>query len=288
MFSEFNNILIVSIRRSGGKLVRTLLDGHPAIHALLFEHWHTAKKGRFPGPTLERFSSLSPRDKLDVVGFPHGTVINIKRAFGGGAAREFMKDMEREAARAASAPDLYELFARYYFRTFHGIELRGRLANHCGNLAMMTVEELDQVFGPSTKIVIWRDPRAVYVSSEELRASLNKPPTGAELDEFCSGYEQAYRNHGNATVTLQFEELVRDTKAQMRLLASAIGLDASDSLFIPTELGKPCLANSPLERSFGAVDQRAAIDWETRINPKDRATIEKRLGYVLNGLAART
>jgi hypothetical protein len=80
MFSQFDSILIVSLRRSGGKLLRRSLDGHPRLSALPFEHWHTAKKARFPGPVLERFGELRAEEKLAVTGLSERAVWKNKPA----------------------------------------------------------------------------------------------------------------------------------------------------------------------------------------------------------------
>jgi hypothetical protein len=59
MLARHESILVVSLRRSGGKLVRWLLDGHPDIRALPFEHWHSDRKGKFPGSILNRLGRMS-------------------------------------------------------------------------------------------------------------------------------------------------------------------------------------------------------------------------------------
>ncbi len=188
MLARHENILVVSLRRSGGKLVRWLLDGHPDIRALPFEHWHSDKKGKFPGSILDRFHQLSAEEKLEVTGFPRVTIPKIVKARGPEVATALMKQLMVDADRAESSPELYEAFVHRYFKTVHAIDSGVRTVNHCGNLALMTADQIDRVFGPSIKIVIWRDPRAAYVSAKSELIRRGQSPTEADLRSFCREY----------------------------------------------------------------------------------------------------
>jgi hypothetical protein len=181
MLARHENILVVSLRRSGGKLVRRLLDGHPDIRALPFEHWHTDRKGKFPGSILNRFKQLSAEEKLALTGIPRIATPKIIRQHGPEAATALIKELMVDGERADTSPELYEAFVNRYFKTFHAIDSGARTVNHCGNLALMTPDQIDRVFGPSTKIVVWRDPRAVYVSAKAGSIRRGEPPTEAEL-----------------------------------------------------------------------------------------------------------
>lgn len=134
MLSQNDNILIVSLRRSGGKLLRRSLDGHPRIRALPFEHWHTAKKGRFPGPILERFGELSAEEKLAITGLTGDVAWKSKRAkdaeteefpmrdllsdrashvkLDAQGEKAFMDGLAEDAERSLSSADLYERFVK--------------------------------------------------------------------------------------------------------------------------------------------------------------------------------
>ena len=279
-----------------------LLDGHPDLGALPFEHWHTPSKGRFPGAILESFAGLSAKDKLTITKLTGQLRNKIEKAHGSRSAFVFRKLLTRDAETAATSPELYGLFADRYFRTFHGVipspialilslcfrQFRGtgssqRIVNHCGNLALMAPEELDQVFGPSTKVVIWRDPRAVYASSKAAAIRHGKAATRAELEEFCVEYEAAYINYyGSQNFSIRFEDLVRAPEACMRSLALCLNIDFHPSLLVPTILGTPAGANTSFERAHGVVDASAAADWEARIDTDDRAAIEDRLAYIID------
>jgi hypothetical protein len=153
-------------------------------------------------------------------------------------------------------------------------------------LALMTAEQLDQVFGPSVKIVLWRDPRAAFVSSQAARPSRStKPPKKVDLDQFCRDFETAYKNYaGWPGITLRFEDLVCNSEACMRSLSAALGIEFSDVLLTPTTFDRRRDANSALRRTFGAVDPTAASDWESLIGANDRALIENRLGHIISEL----
>jgi hypothetical protein len=150
----------------------------------------------------------------------------------------------------------------------------------------LSPQQLDEIFGPSTKIVIWRDPRAAYVSSRELARIVKGRVFGAfDLAKFCTHYRRAFEHYGDwAGPRLTFERLVQDPAASMRSVANSIDLEFADVLLVPTVMGKPRAANSSFERSFGAVDSRAQADWHERIQPEERAVIESELEDVICGL----
>lgn len=282
MLARSHNILIVSLRRSGGKLLRRLLDGHPEIMALPFEHWHTPKKGRFPGSIIARFGSLSVEEKLAAIGMERAAQ-RIEHAKKIKARTLFMECLAKDAELCATPADLYERFVEKYCEQFFGVGPGSRIVNHCGNLALMTAAEIDQVFGPSTKIHLWRDPRGAYVSSQAAKIVNRKSFTGAELDELCRNYEVAFSHHSQTqSICLRFEDLVSDSESEMRALASAIGIDFDDVLLTPTVLGRARHANSAFERPRSGVHAQAAFDWKTRIDPKERELIEKRLGHIID------
>ena len=68
---EMNHILIVSLSRSGGKLLRTLLDGHPQLNVFPFEHWNRKSKNEIPTRRIEAFDGLSVEEKLATAGAAH-------------------------------------------------------------------------------------------------------------------------------------------------------------------------------------------------------------------------
>lgn len=67
----------------------------------------------------------------------------------------------------------------------------------------------------------------------------------------------------------------------MHSVASTLGIEFSEALLTPTTFGRVRNANSSFKRETGAVDAAAGADWESRIDPKDRAAIEDRLGDII-------
>lgn len=68
---RMNHVLIVSLSRSGGKLMRMLLDGHPELNAFPFEHWNRTSKNTIPTRRMEIFDRLSIDAKLKTAGAAH-------------------------------------------------------------------------------------------------------------------------------------------------------------------------------------------------------------------------
>jgi hypothetical protein len=283
MRAEAENVLIVSMRRSGGKLMRNLLDGHSQVRSLPMEHWHAPRKATFPAEALARYRELTATERVAI--FHRRTPEKIERLHGPESSSEFMQFVTRDAEETETAPDLYQRFVERYFAHFHN-QSEGRAVNHCGNLALLSPDELDRMFGPSLKIIIWRDPRAAYVSSRELA----KKKTGRvfgneEVAHFCKQYRLAFSNHGEGAghhhISISFEQLLEAPVVILQQLADALNIEFRQILTIPTLYGKPHFANTSFERQSGVVDRTASNDWSSRITAQERLAIERALGDVM-------
>ena len=296
-------ILIISLSRSGGKLVRALLDGHPQIRALPFEHWQSHLKFKLRAATFKHFSTLDAGAKVDACGGAHARR-KIRALHGAEIAAATMSDWLRAAETAVTPADIFTGLADAYFPQVGNTGPGKATVNHSGSLCLLTRDQIEMLFGPARHVLTIRDPRAVWTSEHarrserytadraqrgtvtqtELTTHLARSARDDEggspyLREFCEEYRYMLNVHATRPdiVALRFEDLVQSPEAHMRAIAGRLDLAWDSRLLEPTQLGKPRRANSSFERRNG-VDASAADDWVSRISAPDRAFIERMLG----------
>ena len=295
------HVLIVSLRRSGGKLMRMLLDGHSQVNAFPFEHWNRASKLTFPARRITVFDRLSVEDKLRTAG-DRVVEKKLRRRHSAALAATVIDGWRRDAAGAATLPEHYESLARRYFSALH-LDAGRLVVNHCGSACVLTRAQLDAVFGPGVHLLPVRDPRAVFASMEALRTKaytikrlrrqrvaphviarhVEKMEVvhGASgyLREFCEQYRHMVAEYvrNPEVVWVRFEDLVTAPEATLRRVGERLSLPWEPVLTRPTEFGEQRGPNSSFERKGDVVHARAADDWVERIDPAARAFIEREL-----------
>lgn len=303
-----NHALIVSLSRSGGKLLRTLLDGHPALNVFPFEHWNRTSKNKIPTRRMEAFARLSVEDKLMTAGAEH-VERKLTRLHPPPVLSDVMQTWRVEAACATALADMYSSFAHAYF-TVLGRPPDGMVVNHCGSLCRFTREQLDAVFGAGKHLLTIRDPRAVFCSMQGLldrkftakRVDKGKVPRGAlerhiekqevvdsasgYLREFCQDYRTMVAQYAAcpAVIRIRFEDLVRFPEDTMRKLAAQLPIDWDPTLLVATELGTAHPPNSSFGREGAGIHAQAADDWVGRIDPSVRVYIEAALAEEMAAL----
>ena len=306
-----NHILIVSLSRSGGKLLRMLLDGHRQLNVFPFEHWNRKSKNEIPTRRMEAFDRLSVEDKLGTAGAAH-VERKLMRLHPPELLAGVMTAWRVEIARDGTLAAAYESLAHAYFTSL-GRPRDAVVVNHCGSLCRFGREQLDAVFGKGRHLLTIRDPRGVFTSMQGLldrkfaskRVMKGKvQPAALErhveklqtvdsasgyLREFCEDYRAMVARYAACpdVIRIRFEDLVRSPEAVMRRLATQLGIDWDTSLLSPTELGIDHSANSSFARGGGGIHVQAADDWIGRIDPSICRYIEDALAEEMSALGYR-
>ena len=285
------HILIVSLSRSGGKLLRMLLDGHAALNVFPFEHWNRHSKNKIPTRRMEIFTRLDETDKLETAGASH-VERKLGRLHPPSLVADVMHAWRLNAAGAESLPAMYEDLAHAYFPAV-GRPRDGVVVNHCGSLCRFSRGDLDAVFGKGKHLLTIRDPRAVFTSMEGL---LGRKFTGdggggdnvsasalerhlkkleatnvvsGYLQEFCDDYRSMVAGYAACrdVLRIRFEDLVTTPESTMRHIAARLPIRWDETLLEPTQLGTAHRANSSFGRDGAAIHDRAASDWVQRLDP---------------------
>ena len=267
-------VLISQAQRSGGTLLSQLFDGHPAIAA----HPHELSIGH---PTDKHWPELDPAD---------GAERNFRKLFDIGIIglmrRGYTKgDRNPEPHHFFLVPRLQYRIFLHLFETAPPSNDRGILdhfftsyfnawLNYQGNLEEKhwitgfaprlanhetSVAAFFQSYPDGRLIQIIRDPRTWYPSAKQHRKSGHAGGTAEQLlSIWCLSVESICCNkaaYGDKVIVLRFEDLVKDTKGTMRVIAQELSIAYDSALEEPTFNGETMRANS----SF-AVDTPGIID----------------------------
>jgi hypothetical protein len=296
-----NHLLIISLSRSGGKLLRMLLDGHTRLNVFPFEHWNRPVKASYPAHRIEAFERMSVDEKLATAG-ARFVERKIRRLHPDALATAVMRAWMADAAKATTLPAMYDSLGHRYFEAI-GRDFTDQVVNHCGGLCRLTPTQIDAVFGPGTHLITIRDPRAVFVSMQALRykkftfkrirmGKVSESDTerhiarmevvdGASgyLRGFCDDYRNMVAQHAGRKeiIRVRFEDLVTSPEATMRQVCGRLGFPWEPALLAPTQFGVPRSANSSYGRQGDGIHAQAAADWQRRIAPAVCTYIEEAL-----------
>lgn len=278
------NLLVASMRRSGGTLVGRLLDGHPECSVIPFEHWHSRKKAIFRLHPHLLFPWLSRERKLRVCGFSESYRRKLELVHPDADADAFRARLLEVASEVGSVSEFYRRSSALYFRFFHASALRPKLVNHCANLCLLSPWQLRRMFGDHRMLLSVRDPRAVFCSLERHRAGVF---TERSIPAFCRGWRESVERYylgDPSTIAFRFEDLVADPEKVMRSVCARMEIEFDEIVLRPTFVGAPAEANSSFSRTPGVVDPSAIDSWRSRIAARAQGMIEDRLGPLMHRL----
>jgi len=281
--TKTENVLIASMRRSGGTLLVRLFDGHPECSVFPFEHCYTAKKAVFHWQDNLLFPLISPERKTRACDFKKGFYRKLVKSHGDADPAAFHRELLELAARTRSVRAFYQPSAALYFRHFQADSLRPKLVNHCARLCTLAPWQLRRIFGDYRMLLTVRDPRAVYCSLEHKR---NQQYSEKIIPAFCREWGRSVERYhlGNPSVTsFLFEDLAREPEEVMRSVAADLGVAFDGVLLQPTKLGEPARANTSFSRSAG-IDPSAIDSWKSTLKERPRREIEERLGPLMRRL----
>jgi hypothetical protein len=278
------NLLIASMRRSGGTLVGRLFDGHPECSVIPFEHWHTRKKATFRQHHHLLFPYLSRERKLRVCGFYTSYERKLKLYHPDSDRNTYRNQLLEMASEIESVSEFYQRSSALYFRLFHSSALRPKLVNHCANLSLLSPWQVQRIFGDHRMLLSVRDPRAVFCSLER-----HKPGVFMErnIPEFCRGWRDSVERYylgDPSAIAFRFEDLVADPEKVMRSVCSSLGIEFDELLLKPTHLGMAAAANTSFSRKAGVVDPSAIDSWRSHLGARAWRMIEHRVGPLMHRL----
>jgi len=283
-----NNVLLVSMARSGGTLTNNLLDGHPALNVFPLEFWNTCNKNQIRQPYHSLFRFLPQPIKLREVGFHQRLQDMIEELHGQGSYHNLVTRLQADLGKIGSQSEFYDYFQSIYFPEFFGHPCRKNSFNHVARLCERSTDYIRQIFGPVRLSVSIRDPRASLVSyARNLELTRGESMTEEHVESLCALWRSVAHRFSISpepdTLAIRYEDVVLDTERTMKHLCAFIGVDFHSITLKPSRMGKPVAANSSYDNMTEMTT--APIDrWRKMIDPEIRELVEDRLKSEMEAL----
>jgi Sulfotransferase family len=272
-------MLVSGLQRSGGTLLNSLLDGHPAVHSYPYELL-IGKGDGWPVVELPPDLSVFLREERTGVlfreGYNKGSVEGaptlpylILPSLLAGLFRTLCSNgLERPR-------DVFDAYFTAFFNAWldnQGLRAPGKRWITALAPRLLWGESAERFFvdyPDGRAIVPIRDPRAWYASVSRVKQEYES--VRAATDFWLHGTREALaakQTRPDQVMLVRYEVVVRHTKKSMRSIAAWLGIDWDPVLLTPTFNRLPTWTNSSFDLPGEGV-KRAPIDaWRTAIRPR--------------------
>lgn len=143
---------------------------------------------------------------------------------------------------------------------------------------------LAQLYPEARFIHIVRNPYATLVALRNYIGRGRYPFLGSALRAMKSGYYYAYKNPlllSDRYLTIRYEDLVANPEEAMEAIARFVGIEFTDTLLTPTNMGEPWRGNSTTGERFESISLRPLIAWKEDIHSLEMAFINRLFLHVV-------
>ena len=171
------------------------------------------------------------------------------------------------------------------------LSLKGELPPPSTRFIEKTVENaefacfLKKLYPDAKFIHIVRNPYAALVSTRKfITLHGHYPYLGTVLDALENSYYYAFHNPLiiDDYLILKYEDLILDTDAKMRQVASFLEVSFDEKMLSPTALGKDWFGNSMSGQKFNGISKHPLSVWKTDISSLEIELVNLLLPHVLN------
>lgn len=275
-------IFITGLHKSGTTLLRSLLDGHPDLQIIPFESHFFPLAGYW---TANEYQYSRPRemDRQRFIDFIHRTN-TVSDQFGDNFAEGLLDEAvfkeQFDVDTSAKAAEQ----AQVYFKAIRKA-LYGKAA---GRMVEKSIENFEffheiRALYPDAKFIhLLRNPYDNLVSLRKFKSiGTGYPLLSRLLPTMQQQYYHLYRNAAFADYkVLRYEDLVSDTEAVMRELATFLDLEWNEHLLSPTIAGKPWGGNSMKGTQFKKVEASKEEKWKNEISPLECDLLNRAIPFV--------
>lgn len=290
-------ILILGAHKSGTTLLRSLLDGHPALFAVPIEAHFFRLLGRWVDYPFQR-TPPTATDRNAFIRRAAQWVETSNRtdwAFSDSTATDLFDETRFRSELEELLPlgsDPAESPAGSFAAYMDALVAATRVAD-LGTNAPRVVEksvenaefapQLARMFPNARFVHVIRHPYAVVSAFRRSRSDGGWPWIGKIYAALYSNFYHLERNRSVLSDyrVLRYEDLVRDPAARMRELSEQLEVEFRDSLLEPTLLGRPWSGNSSFQARFRGVSADAVDRWKQDIRPLEVAMVNRHLGHLL-------
>lgn len=284
-------IFLLGAHKSGTSLLRSLLDGYPGLFVIPTEiHFF-----QFTGYWIDywyRRTLPHPMDRTALIESLCGLVA-FKQEDEDEFADSIMKGkFDVEAFRQAladgdfsTAGTTYTAYVRALYRSLAGSDLPAG-----ERIVEKSVENsenailLDRMFPDRRFVHIVRNPYASVVAIRRARTKNGRFPYLANATlSLRNSFYHLYRNEKvlDPYPVIRYEDLLTDTEGTMRIVATALNLEFSESLLQPTVMGRPWSGNSSSRDAFRGVSTAPLEQWKSHVTHLEIDLVNRMMGPVV-------
>jgi hypothetical protein len=283
-------VFLLGAHKSGSSLLRSLLDGHPGLCVLPAEIHYFQLAGYWVDYRLRRAAPRTlDRDELirSLTGFVALENRNEDRYADSVLTGRLDLDVFRKSIGQADLSGPAAAFAGFA-RAF--AEALGTPLSAGARLVEKSVENAENAVAlrhmfPDCRFVhIVRNPYAGLVAVRRARTSRGRFPALADTAlSFRNSYYFLFRNLEvlDRYHVLRYEDLLTETEARMREVATFLDLPFRDSLLEPTLMGEPWGGNSSSDKKFLGVSRDPLTRWKDHVTDIEIRVVNRLLGPVL-------
>jgi hypothetical protein len=289
--------LISQVKRSGGTLLNSLLDGHPELHVHPYElHIGHPTKADWPAldlnadpeawlehlsePVLEKLFAAGYRKKPDMDEIENYPTLPFT------VVPTFVEHLFRLLCAdqpPASQRQVIDHYLTAFFNSWIDNQgLRDEPKRWVAAFAPRTAwgdsrERFFRDYPDGRVIAVLRDPRAWYASASRFSGRYG------ELDEAIALWQRGAteiaatkREEPDRALVITYEALVQDSERVMRALAEWLGITWSPTLLAPTFNRLPVPPNSSYDLTAIGIRHEPVERWRDALEPELVATVEDR------------
>lgn len=291
--------------KSGTTLMVSLLDSHQDLSLFPMEvkfitHWLERLSIKQPNyrELSDFFLNESKIKLMNVNSTEESDIMNSGRIdFTGFDYPSLVETMEANASRydeaEISGSELFRQFMYDIHETLRNLCERHRfkvIVSKEGNHGSKHLEAICDIYPKSKFVVIVRDPRDIYVSFKTIAKKKKEGIRSPSFKDYVTPCKYIYDNKDKNIGAYQeiginyegadnycfvkYENLVEDTRNEMKIVARFLDLSYNDDLLVPTNLGNHWRGNASSLISFEKVDSNRIGKWRDQLEASERRIIE--------------
>ena len=267
-------IFIFGSHKSGSSLLRSLLDGHPALAVLPSEsHFFQYAGYRVDYPLRRaRLVDAPIEHRVRMLERFLEEENRCRDPFGASTmAGRYDEETFRQRLSGGRAETLKQLFEVYVDAMWASLGMARYMEGK--RLVEKSVEHaefgyvLKALFPDASFLHVIRNPYATFVALRRSRSRAGYPVLKPLIEALKASYSALAKNRIalDRYLIVRYEDLVKEPKETMRAVAAHLEIQYDECLEVPTLLGERWGGNSTSGRKFEGVDARPLEEWKNHI-----------------------
>jgi hypothetical protein len=269
--TELPLIYISQPPRCGGTLTRNLLDGHPELDVYPYElswekngyHWES-------GLLNDAKSFRLLQDKWISHAINHGVDKKISFHFNRQTHKHHFINGEGQNTRATLGS-----YLAAFFRAWSNYQNNSPVKKYYAAFCPWTTVNAEwaarffNIYPDGFRIHIIRDPFAWWASEKMYNKRRIKVIEDYLYPHWIQSSKEGIRLHETYQgkyILVNYEQLIRNTKASMQAICDAIGINFHDALMVPMLNGCPRESNTSHDAGVATINNASLNKWKSVLN----------------------